>query len=256
MLAREVTKWNVACDKRLHRLINYLNSTTEWVLVCFVGDAPDKCRLALFCDASFAGDLRDIKSTSGGFLCLVGPNTFVPVTWICKKQGAVSHSSSEAEIISLDAGIRLEGIPALGLWDQVIEVFSASKLRVTSSKQPEKVIKEFKQDEKSLLSNVDYVPPSLPPLDGQGKLIVLEDNDAVIKMTVKGRSPNLRHVPRTHRVDLDWLFERIREDPGISIRYVGTKTQIADFLTKGQFTAIQWNSLCEMAQVSSPLSRG
>ena len=41
----------------------------------------------------------------------------------------------------------------------------------------------------------------------------------------------MRHVPRTHRVDLDWLFERLREDPGISIRHVGTKNQIADMLT-------------------------
>jgi hypothetical protein len=75
----------------------------------------------------------------------------------------------------------------------------------------------------------------------------LEDNDAVIKMTVKGRSPALRHVPRTHRIDLDWLFERIREDPCIDIRYVNTKLQIADFLTKGQFTSAQWQSLCYLA---------
>ena len=99
MLAREVTKWNKACDKRLHRLMCYLNCTSHQVLTCFVGDPPENCRIALFCDASFAGDLRDSKSTSGAFLAIVGPNTFVPITWICKKQGAVSHSSSEAEII-------------------------------------------------------------------------------------------------------------------------------------------------------------
>ena len=60
-LAREVTKWTVACDKRLHRLISYLQSTKNWTQQCFVGDAPDKCWLALFCDASFAGDLKDSK---------------------------------------------------------------------------------------------------------------------------------------------------------------------------------------------------
>ena len=53
----------------------------------------------------------------------MGPQTFVPLTWICKKQTAVSHSSSEAEIIALDAGFRLEGLPALQLWEIVIEVF-------------------------------------------------------------------------------------------------------------------------------------
>jgi hypothetical protein len=68
-------------------------------------------------------------------------------------------------------------------------------------------------------------------------------------MTVKGRSPNMRHVPRTHRVDLDWLFERIRKDPGIFIKFVGTKEQIADILTKGSFTASQWQALCRLAQI-------
>ena len=116
MLAREVTRWTVACDRRLLRLIQYMHQTVEHSQICFVGDAPGDCWLTLFSDASFAGDLRDSKSTSGGFLCLTGPNTYVPITWICKKQGAVSHSTAEAEVISLDAGMRLEGIPALTLW--------------------------------------------------------------------------------------------------------------------------------------------
>ena len=124
VLAREVTKWNVACDKRLNRLICYLNAPQDYVQVCFVGDKAEDCKIALFTDASFAGDLRDSKSSSGAYMCLVGPNTFVPITWFCKKQGAVSHSSSEAEVIALDAGVRMEGIPALTLWDQVISVFS------------------------------------------------------------------------------------------------------------------------------------
>ena len=42
---------------------------------------------------------------------------------MCKKQTSVSHSSTEAELISLDAGLRMAGIPALDLWDSVIEVF-------------------------------------------------------------------------------------------------------------------------------------
>ena len=89
------------------------------------------------------------------------------------------------------------------------------------------------EDVKNFLLSIDYVPPSLPPSTGRAILLLLEDNDAVIKMIIKGRSPALRHVVRTHRVDLDWLFERIREDPGVPIRFIGTKSQIADMLTKG-----------------------
>ena len=35
-------------------------------------------------------------------------------------------------------------------------------------------------------------------------LYVFEDNEAVIKLTRKGKSPTMRYVSRTHRVSLDW----------------------------------------------------
>ena len=66
----------------------------------------------------------DSKSTGGGILCLVGPKTFVALSWMCKQQTAVSHSNAEAEVISLDAGLRMEGIPALLLWDQILEALT------------------------------------------------------------------------------------------------------------------------------------
>ena len=54
-------------------------------------------------------------------------------------------------------------------------------------------------------------------------LYVFEDNEAVIKMIIKGRSPTMGHVSRTHRVALDWLFDRINLDPKIQIKYFDTK---------------------------------
>ena len=41
---------------------------------------------------------------------------------MCKKQTSVSHTSTEPEITSLDAGLRTDGLPALDLWDVVIDV--------------------------------------------------------------------------------------------------------------------------------------
>ena len=63
-----------------------------------------------------------------------------------------------------------------------------------------------------------------------------QSSEAVIKMIIKGRSPTMRHVFRTHRVALDGLFDRINLDLEIQIRYIDTKHQIADTLTKGNFT--------------------
>ena len=34
----------------------------------------------------------------------------------------------------------------------------------------------------------------------------------MIEMKIKGRSPTMRHVSRTHRVALDWMFDRINLD--------------------------------------------
>ena len=83
-------------------------------------------------------------------------------------------------------------------------------------------------------------------------LYVFEDNEAVIKMIIKGRSPTKRHVSRTHRVSLDWLFDRINLDPKIQIRYVDTKHQTADTLTKGNSPRDEWNNLlCSTSAISA-----
>ena len=98
-------------------------------------------------------------------------------------------------------------------------------------------------------NNIDYVPCTIPLSEGIGRLVIFEDNDAVIKMCIKGRSPSMRHVSRSHRIDLDWLWERMRTDPGIYIKYVGTKEQIADMFTKGALTSDAWLRLRKLAQI-------
>ena len=86
----------------MNRLISYIHHTCEYKKYCHVGNTAKQCRLGLFQDSDFAGDLEDSKSTSGGTLCVFGSHTFVPISWMCKKQTTVSHSSTESEIISLD----------------------------------------------------------------------------------------------------------------------------------------------------------
>ena len=67
-LARSITKWTKACDKRLNRLISYIHHTCEYKQYCYVGNTAKQCKLGLFEDSDFAGDLEDSKSTSGGTL--------------------------------------------------------------------------------------------------------------------------------------------------------------------------------------------
>ena len=60
----------------------------------------------------------------------------------------------------------------------------------------------------------------------------------------------MRHVSRTHRVALDWLFDRINLEPKIQIKYIDSKNQLADILTKGNFTRDEWNHLLCLVNIS------
>ena len=60
----------------------------------------------------------------------------------------------------------------------------------------------------------------------------------------------MRHVSRTHRVALDWLFDRINLESKIQIKYIDTKNQLADILTKGNFTRDEWNHLLCLFNIS------
>ena len=205
-----------------------------------------------FQDSDLAGDLEDSKSTSGGTLCIFGSHTFVPISWMCKKQTAVSHSSTESEVISLDTGLRLDGLPALELWDLIVSVFGSVSL---ISDRTGRLVNDVKKHQKSqgkinVMENIDSVPSNVQSSRQEALLYVFEDKEEVIKMIIKGRSPTMRHVSRTHRVALDWLFDRINLDPMIQIKYIDTKNQLADILTKGNFTRYEWNHLLCLFNIS------
>ena len=172
---------------------------------------------------------------------------------MCKKQTAVSHSSTESEIISLDTGLRLDGMRALELWDLIVSVFgNISRVSDRSGKPESDDHKHHKSHNKiDVMKDIDAVPSNVQSARQGALLYVFEDNEAVIKMLIKGSSPRMRHVSRTHRVALDWLFDRIYPDPKNQIKYIDTKNQLADILTKGNFTRDEWNHLFNISHFSS-----
>ena len=87
-------------------------------------------------------------------LCVFGDHTFVAVSWLCKKQTVASHSSTEAEVMSLDTGLRMEGLLALTLWDIVIDVLEPNVSRARSDHS-----RRFKfQASQTAQETVDHVP--------------------------------------------------------------------------------------------------
>ena len=77
------------------------------------------------------------------------------------------------------------------------------------STTPERRVRYFVNDKEqrsqgmtNVLDYIDCVPSDVQFSDQEALLYVLEDNDAVIKMIIKGRNPTMRHDSRTHRVAL------------------------------------------------------
>ena len=85
------------------------------------------------------------------------------------------------------------------------------------------------------LDNVDFISSNVNSSHQEALLYVFEDNEAVIKMIFKGRSSTMRHVSRTYRVALDWLFDRINLDPKIQIKYIDTKKPTRRHTDQGKF---------------------
>ena len=129
--------------------------------------------------------------------------------------------ASEPEIISLDAGLRMDGIPALDLWDLVTEVVHSSFNQTKKSKEKvqgdllrNKTLRKYTNTQTKTqiqhndleLSNVDHVSSNVKSSHSGAMLQIFEDDEAVIKMIITGRSPTMTHVSRTHRVALDWFL--------------------------------------------------
>ena len=125
--ARHTAKWSKAYDRRLEKLVGHIKGTLDHALEGFLGNRADECHIVCYCDASFADELKSSKSTSGMFIAIVGPDTFMPINAFAKKQGAVSHSSIESETISLEESLRTGALPILTFWEHVVQLFGKPK---------------------------------------------------------------------------------------------------------------------------------
>ena len=196
-----------------------------------------------FQDSDFAGHTEDSQSTSGRILCIFGSRTLVSMSLMCKKQ----------------TSLRMDGLPALDLWDVVIELFRSSKSTETPTHQAagncsrnhkSKPKQKGNRDVDQFL-NVDYVTTNANSSQGESQLYIFQENEAVNKMIIKGRSPTMRHMSRTHRVALDRLFDGSNLDSKLQIKYVDTKNQLLDMLTKGSFTRDEWDQLLRLLHIMS-----
>jgi hypothetical protein len=224
----------------------YIHHTPDHSLESFVGDDAQHCHPVLYSDADFAGDLVQAKSTSGLYLAIVGPNTFAPITASCKKQTCVSHSSTESEIVAAEQAIRTEGLQVLAFWELVTELLGTSPAQKAETHKAIPTVQEL-NPYSELFNPAKYFAYTRRPQQTT-VFIIAEDNEAVIKLVKEARSMALRHLPRTHRIDLNWLFE-VCAHPRVLMKYVNTKQQAADLMTKALNNPQTWSHLLELVQI-------
>ena len=195
---------------------------------CRVGNTADRCRLGLSSDTDFARDLEDSKSTSGGISCIFRCRSIVPISWTCNKQTAVSHSSTEPEVISLDAVSAWTVSPLLTNGIQFLIFCTDHQLPparrnlrfVFSVRNITKIRERWKNTNvgRKVFAR-DWVDLNAEISLHSDLLYIFENNEAVKKMITKGSSPTIRHVSRTHKVALDLSPDRINVDPSIQVTY-------------------------------------
>ena len=170
-------------------------------MISYIGNSKEDLEVRLYTDADFAGDSGSSKSTSGTFLCISGCHSSAPLSGQSKKQTAVSHSTPEAEIVSADHGVRCAGLPALSLWEVLLERKLVLKLE--------------------------------------------EDNSAAKRVIDTGRNPTMRHLNRTHKVDLRFLHEQV-ENGNMIVAQCPTNEMCADIFTKSFSNSDKWTHACSL----------
>ena len=81
---------------------------------------------------------------------------------------------------------------------------------------------------------LDHVATNANSSQCEAQLYMFEDNEAVIQMIIKRRTPMMRHVSRHHRVALDGLFDRINLTEDDETRSDNQNVQISGYLYVGK----------------------
>ena len=113
----------------LLKLMGYVKSTTTFGVHATVSHVSSNPILQLYCDADLAGDPTSSRSHSGTFIVLWSEDgTFFPLAWSSKRQGCVSRSTTEAEIVAAAEVVYSDGLPLLDHLEKVLSTKVVSQL--------------------------------------------------------------------------------------------------------------------------------
>ena len=203
-LVRVVTKWFKACDKRLARLISHIHLTCEFRQYCYVGTHSTTMQIRIVSRFWFCVRLWRLKINIRWTLMHFRKSN------ICANKLYVQETDISLTQLNRSWGsfsgcrFTLDGIPALDLRDLVIEVFHSPLNQINKYKDQESQGNRSRNTTRYMknpnptkhvnldLNDVDYVPSNAKFSRFGAMLYIFEDNEAVIKMIIKDRSPTMR----------------------------------------------------------------
>ena len=240
-------KWTGACDKRSARLISYIHHTRNYRPYCHVGSTSQHCRLGLFQDSNFASDLEDSKSTSCGSLYEpLQAEHLSPSVGCVRNKRQYPTVLQNLKIISLDAGLRMDGLLALDLWDVVLEVVRSSK----STKTPTNTAAgncSRNHKSKPKQKEIRDVDPTSPPAQILLKASASCTSLKTMKLSSRLSKDEVQQWETCHEpTELLLIFDRVNLDPKNQIKHVESINQPADMLTKSNSTRDEWDHLLRL----------
>ena len=209
ILARSVTKWNRACRRNIDTIhkLHQLNNTILTTPFCWrrnTGLQTFFRRLLLLKTCKIPN-----QTSCGVCYAYLEHKHLFTISGCARSEPQVSHSSSESEIISSDAYPHSKC--GIVYWNHVRIPMIRRSLRAQVSNVTlfHILLINF------LFDTFDHVPSEIPESSFPASFCFskYEDNEAVIRMIIKGHSPDWR----TQLVDLDGLFARVNLDASISI---------------------------------------
>ena len=80
--------------------------------------------------------------------------------------------------------------------------------------------------------------------------IIISGGESSYHTDIKEKNPTLRHLNRTHRVNVSWLCEVFRNLKEVELIYCKTDAMAADIFTKAFMNPIKWNAALDLIGIT------
>ena len=234
---------------------HYIHHTNDHRQYCHVGDTAERCRLGLFQDLDFAGDLDDSKLASGeSYVFSEIEHVFPSVGCARSKRQCLTILQNQKWFHRnhfICCWFARGSLFWSGNWCWSIALFfkstSTGSLLRDKDRRKNTNTKPKKHPNRDDLEsvNVDHCTANAKPSHFGALLYTFWEQEEVITMIIiKVRSPTMRHVSRTHRVAHHWSLTESNWTPQCESHTLIPKTN-SQTLMKCNFT-------CDGVESSSP----